>query len=310
MLRTRTVRHVLLASVALVAGLLGWTAPATAAPVTPADMQPRDQCVILVEVVPGVFDYFNYCENPGDDGGGEDDGGGGGGGGGGPRCDLSHEPYTEFCLTDDMPCRADIPSTVPLDRWPMDQRPSPNHIYTFVECDDPDVEEPFSDHMWIRPYRDALPDLGWAAYGQLQTPAFTLGFTPADMTYVGAETRFTLDGLGDGQIIGAQAGPLLATGTLSHVEIDPGDGTGVIECDPDLRSTACEHVYLTMSHEQTTLDLRGRPAFPAQARLVYDVTFTVDGVEQSPPGVPATLESPWNGTLVPVGEIQALVRTS
>lgn len=153
-----------------------------------------------------------------------------------------------------------------------------------------------------------MPGLGWQAFGRLETPAFTMSFAPAGMTYVGADTRFFLDGLGDGEIVGGQAGPLHATGTLSHVEIDPGDSSGIIECDPDLRTRACEHVYLMTSHGQSPLDLDGRPSFAAQARLVYDVTFTMGGIEVDLPGVPETLESPWNGTLVPVGEIQALVR--
>lgn len=297
MLTTQKILSALLPAVALVASLLGATVPAS------ADVQPRDQCHIWVEVVPGVFEYLNICDDPGDDGGG------GGGGGSGPICDLSNEPYVEFCLTDDMPCFADIPSPIAVESWPMEDRPSNSHIFTWVHCDDPDSDEPYEDADWVRPYRDALPGLFWDAYGQLQTPAFTLGFTPEGMSYVGAETRFSLDGLGDGEIIGAEAGPLQATGTLSHVEIDPGDGTPIIECDPDLRSTPCEHVYLTMSLDQVALDLEGRPSFTAQARLVYDVTFTVNGEEEQPPGVPDTLESPWNGTLVPVGEIQALVRT-
>lgn len=300
MLKTRTVLRAVLSSIALIVALLGATVPVSSA----ESAQPRDNCHIWVEVIPGVFEYLNICDDPGDD----DSGGGGGGGGSGPICDLSNEPYVEFCLTNDMPCYADIPSPIAVEVWP-ENRPSPNHIYTWVYCDDPESDEEYNDADWIRPYRDALPDLLWEAYGQLQTPAFTLRFTPEDMTYVGAETHFAIDGLGDGEIIGAVAGPLQATGTLSHVEIDPGDGTGIMECDPDLRSAGCEHVYLSMSHDQTALDLENRPSFAAQARLVYDVTFTINGVEQPTPGVPATLESPWNGTLVPVGEIQALVRT-
>jgi hypothetical protein len=300
MLKTRTVLRAVLSSMALLVALLGATAPSSSA----ADVQSRDNCHIWVEVVPGVFEYLNICDDPGDDGGG------GGGGGTGPICDLGEEPYVEFCLDDDMPCFADIPSPIVVENWPMEDRPSPNHIFTWVYCDDPESDIEYIDADWIRPYRDSLPDMFWDAYGQLQTPAFTLGFTPEGMSYVGAKTRFTLDGLGDGEIIGAEAGPLQATGTLSHVEIDPGDGTPVIDCDPDLRSTACEHVYLTMSHDQIALDLEGRPSFTAQARLIYDVTFTIDGEEADQvPGVPNTLESPWNGTLVPVGEIQALVRS-
>ncbi|TDE12602.1 hypothetical protein [Jiangella asiatica] len=298
MLKLRTLLQVLLACVALVAALLGTTTMTVAA----EDAQTRNVCWVYLEVRPGVFEYVNVCAGPD-----EDDGGGDGDGGGGPKCDLTQDPYDEFCLGV-RSCRADIPSPIPEDKWPEETRPSPDHIFTFVECLVPDEEEIWSRWRWVIPYEDALPGLGWQAFGRLETPAFTLSFAPAGMTYVGADTRFFLDGLGDGEIIGGVAGPLQATGTLSHVEIDPGDSSGIIDCQPDLRANACEHVYLSMSHEQVTLDLDGHPSFPAQARLVYDVTFTVGGVEVDLPGVPDTLESPWNGTLVPVGEIQALVR--
>ncbi|SDU32084.1 hypothetical protein [Jiangella alkaliphila] len=299
MLTPRRVSQVLMAAVVLLAGLLGAVAPGQAA--EPA----ADPCYVWLEVSPGVFEYVNICPDPDEEGGGEDDGSGGNG----PRCDLTEEPYDEFCLGTKA-CRADIPSTLPEDKWPPEEtRPSPDHIFTFVQCRVPGQEELYERWRWIEPYEGALPGLGWQALGRLETPAFTMTFEPSGMTYVGADTRYLLDGLGDGEIIGSVAGPLQATGELSHVEIDPGDGSETIDCDPDLRTRACEHVYLEMSHEQTSEDIDGQPGFPAQARLVYDVTFTMGGVEVSLPGVPDTLESPWNGTVVPVGEIQALVRT-
>lgn len=304
MLKLRTVSQVIVTCVALVAALLGATSVSVAAG-TADTAQARDACWVLLEVKPGVFTYVNVCAGPDED---QSDGGGGGGGNG-PRCDLTEEPYDEFCLGV-RACRADIPSPIDEDKWPEETRPSPDHIFTFVECRVPDEEEIWSRWRWITPYDDALPGLGWQAFGRLETPAFTLSFTPAGMTYVGADTQFAVDGLGDGEIIGGTAGPLHATGTLSHVEIDPGDSSGSFNCDPELelRSRTCEHVYLSMSHGQVTLDLDGRPSFAAQARLVYDVTFTMGGIEVDLPGVPETLESPWNGTLVPVGEIQALIR--
>lgn len=299
MLTPRRVSQVLTAVAVLLVGLLGAVAPGqTAEPV-------NDPCYVLIQVSPGVFEYVNICPDPDEEDSGDD----GDSGGGGPRCDLTEEPYDEFCLGTKA-CRADIPSPLPEEEWPSeDTRPGPDHIFTFVECRVPGQEEIYARWRWIEPYEDALPGLGWQALGRLQTPAFTMSFQPAGMTYVGADTRYLLDGLGDGEIIGSVAGPLQATGTLSHVEIDPGDGSGTIDCDPDLRSRACEHVYLEMSHDQTTEDVDGRPGFAAQARLVYDVTFTMGGIEVTLPGVPDTLESPWNGTVVPVGEIQALVRT-
>lgn len=303
MLTPRRVAQVLTAVAVLLVGLLGSIAPGQAAGVRAVEPA-SDPCYVWLEVSPGVFEYVNICPDPDEDDSGED----GDSGTNGPRCDLTEEPYDEFCLGTKA-CRADIPSPLPEDQWPEHTRPSPDHIFTFVQCRVPGDPDPYERWRWIRPYEGALPGLGWQALGRLETPAFTMTFRPAGMTYVGADTRYLLDGLGDGEIIGSVAGPLQATGTLSHVEIDPGDGSDTFDCDPDLRSTACEHVYLEMSHEQTAQDIDGRPGFAAQARLVYDVTFTMGGVEVSLPGVPDTLESPWNGTVVPVGEIQALVRS-
>jgi hypothetical protein len=307
MLTPRRVSQVLVAAVALLVGLLGSVVPGQAAVLRPAAAGPAsDPCYVLIQVSPGVFEYVNICPDPDEEG----DGGGSGEGGGGPRCDLTEEPYDEFCLGTKA-CRADIPSPLPESEWPEAHRPSPDHIFTFVQCRVPGQEELYERWRWIEPYEGALPGLGWQALGRLQTPAFTMRFEPAGLTYVGADTQYFIEGLGDGEIIGSVAGPLQATGTLSHVEIDPGDGSEFLECEPDLeeRSHGCEHVYLQMSHEQTTEDFEGRPGFAAQARLVYDVTFTMGGIEVDLPGVPSTLESPWNGTVVPVGEIQALVRT-
>jgi hypothetical protein len=42
-------------------------------------------------------------------------------------------------------------------------------------------------------------------------------------------------------------------------------------------------------------------------RLVYQVRFEVNGTPLEVAGLPATLESPWQTTSVPVAEIQALV---
>ncbi|PZF82757.1 hypothetical protein [Jiangella anatolica] len=289
--------QVLLAVAVLLAGLFGAVASSQAA--EPAS----DPCWVSLEVRPGEFEYVNICPDPD-----EEDGGSNGGGGGGPRCDLTEEPYNEFCLGIKA-CQADIPSPLDESKWPPEETmPGPDYIFTFVRCRVPGQEELYERWRWIKPYDGALPELGWQALGRLQTPAFTMSFEPAGMTYVGADTRFLIDGIGDGEIIGSVAGPLQATGTLSHVEIDPADGSPTIECRPDLRTNACEHVYLLMSHEQTSLDIDGRPGFPAQARLVYDVTFTMSGAEVDLPGVPETLESPWNGTVIPVGEIQALVQ--
>lgn len=282
-------------------------APPTKSPGTPPDipgLSSAPECWEWVEVSPGRHEYVYVCETPGEDDSGEDDGEGEWDG---PTCDLSHEPYSEFCMGE-RACWADIPSTIPEENWPERGRESDSEIFTYYECFLPPDGEPDGRFGWIDPYDESLPDEGWAAWGKLQTPAFTLSFEPNELTYVGADTRFEVDGIGDGEIVGGQAGPLQAFGTFSHVEIDPGDSSATFTCDNDADTDDCEHVYLETSQNQPAQDLDGRGAYTAQARLVYDVIYTMRGEPISLPGVPDTLESPWNGTLVPVGEIQVLVQ--
>lgn len=273
-------------------------------PSPPPDVEAAAECYAWVEVLPGVHEYVNICETPGDDDEGEDEDEGEHEGE--PTCDLSNDPFSEFC-DGQRACRADIPSSVPEDNWP-EPAPSESAIFTFYECIDPPDGEPEGEYGYIEPYEDSLPDDGWAAFGRLETPAFTLNFEPANMTYVGADTTFNVNGIGDGEITGSRAGPLQAVGKFSHIEIDTGESGGNMQCDNDPETDDCEHVYLETSHEQPHDDLDGRPAYTAQARLVYDVTYLMDGEQINIPGVPDTLESPWNGTLVPVGEIQTLVQ--
>ncbi|PSL01387.1 hypothetical protein CLV30_114117 [Haloactinopolyspora alba] len=277
-----------------------------ATPPPGSEVDAASDCWTLVEVLPGVHQYVNICESPGDD---DDDGDEGEGEPEGPTCDLSNKPYTEFCHDEHEldACRAEFPSPIPEDRWPEKGQDSEKEIFTYYECKPPEGE-PYGGYSWFEPYKDSLPDQIWSAWGRLQTPAFTLSFEPAGMTYVGADTTFAVDGIGDGELVGSEAGGLRARGTFSHVELDPGDGGATVECDDDADTDDCTYVYLATSTDEIATDLEGRAAYNAQARLVYDVTYYMDGEQISMPGVPDTLESPWNGVPVPVGEIQVLVQ--
>lgn len=284
--------------------------PAATLDATPddADYETRTECWTWVEVFPGVSQYVNICETPGEDDDGEDDGSDDGEGEWeGPSCDLGHDPYNEFCW-DEKACYADIPSPLAEEDWPDKGRPSETAIFTSFACIVPPDGEPLHEFGWIDPYRYSLPDQGWAALGKLETPAFTLGFEPAGLAYVGADTTFEVDGIGDGEIVGTEAGSLQAVGSFRHVELKPGDDAEVLECDNEPGTDDCVHVYLETSHDEPAADLDGRGSYTAQARLVYDVTYLMGGEPVSLPGVPDTLESPWNGTVVPVGEIQVLVQ--
>lgn len=306
----RLVAAALAIAIAAMLGSAGLTVAAAPGPVTSdtvADPKNDITCFFDASVLEGMLGYVNLCDDPASDGG---DGDGGEDEASGPSCDLSVWPYVEFCFNGE-PCWANVPSPYEEELWPEPHRPqSETAVFTQYECMGSDGEPNF-DVGWIDTEDIELPGWGWDAYGQLLTPEFYLSFDPADMTYVGVETSFMVHGLGDGditgEVIGSTAGPLQATGTLSHVEIDPGDGSGTFNCRPRLRSNECAHVYLQTSQGQVAYDLEDRPSFAVQARLVYDVTFTVDGEETDMPGVPEQLESPWNGTVVPVGEIQVLV---
>lgn len=192
--------------------------------------------------------------------------------------------------------------------WAMPDEPKPSEDAEAVieNCATPPSTFPTSYPVWDDDGEPPIPDpdeQARTAFGQLLAPAFDLAFSPGTGTYVGTETHFWVEGPGDEELVGTSAFTVVAIATPDHVEVDPGDGTGTMNCGWATSETAdCVEVYLKTSNNPD-----GRVAFPARARLVYSVHFENSGVPFTPDGVPTTLESDWAGTPVPVGEVQVIV---
>lgn len=253
---------------------------------------------------------LEYCnEIPGEDGGG----GGGGdsdsdstGGGSEPQCDLASfraqwpgatRHFCEgrnACWVNDPPVTFEDPST-----WP-DDRPSPDARYIYKYCVDPNGNVVFDDFTWSTDEQGPSPqELARRAYGRLKAPEFDLAFSPPGESVVYVETWWWAQGAPEGEIRGSSALGMVAIAEPDHMEVRPGDGSGTITCDIVVtESDACTHTYERAS---------GEGGYPAQARLVYDVRFEMNGNPMEIDGAPDTFESDWQETNVPVTEVQANV---
>lgn len=277
-----------------------WTVPATGAA--------ADGCpLVAVDVGDGEVEYVAQCPPEESETGPV---GGDGGSGGGPSCDLStveHVADYPYCVGTTA-CAVNNPSTLPLDRWPMDEQPSPEHIFTFTWCETASGEVDYY-WSWFLPEETgpSLAELAQQAFGQLVTPSYQVGFNPPGRALVNVPTWFWAQTSAGGVITGTSALGVVAIGEPSHLLVDPGDGGEVFTCGfTTVESQGCEHTYRRSSAGGTG-EVDGVPAFTARMRLVYDVRFEDDGVPLEVPGLPDTLESPWQSTAIPVMEIQSVV---
>ncbi|MDT0166767.1 hypothetical protein Q9R32_14530 [Actinotalea sp. AC32] len=287
------------------AGLVLWS-PVVLAPPASAE----DGCM-LVEAgrdEQGNIIWEEACPGGNEDGG-TTPGDGGSGGPSTPTCDLSSVigmgDY-EFCVGTTA-CSVNNPSRIPEADWPMEERPSPEHIYTFQWCEPADGPAEYG-WSWYLPEDTgpSLSELAQSAFGALGAPVFDVGFNPPGRTVVGVETWFWAEGAGPGAI-SASSGVVSAVGTPARLEVDPGDGSGVMTCPfTTTESDACSHVYVRSSARGTESTDAG-PAHAARMRLVYDIGFRVDGTPLTLPGLPDSLESPWTTVAVPVAEVQSVV---
>ena len=99
--------------------------------------------------------------------------------------------------------------------------------------------------------------------------------------------------------------------------IDPGDGTGTFTCPagvtlpPPHATTAtggCGHTYRRSSAGQKAVTAGGHPAYAVRTYSTWAIRFEQAGRPIVVPGAPTTLDGPANTTLLPVAEVQALVR--
>ncbi|TDC53634.1 hypothetical protein E1212_05560 [Jiangella ureilytica] len=309
---TRRLTGLLLAAVTLVG-----TTVITLVQVSPAA---AEDCWQQVETSPGVYEYVNTCA--GDDGEGEgDDGGDGGDDGGGstePECYLGREDIFDY---DWSYCEGELscyvyspPPTAPTpEDWPEKPAGTPDGaVYAVLTCftQPPEEDVVIYENLWLEPPEDVI---NWEqeavqAFGQLVAPDFDLAFNPPAKSYVTLDTWYWAEGATDGEIEGTSAAGLVATATPERLEVQPGDGSGTLNCPFSVtQSDACSYVYEKASVNGTaTVD--GEPAYAGQARLVYTVRFEFNGEIMEIAGAPTVFETPWEGTPIPVAEIQAIVQ--
>lgn len=247
------------------------------------------------------WDYA--CGDDGHSDEGDDGDGDGDGGGGEPPCDLAfldgkgHPDATRYCEGENA-CWANVPSEAypTPDTWP-EEPPTADSIYTYKTCYGPDGEVVYQDWTWVEPQQPSIEELARQAYGALTPPEFTLSFSPPVETVVFIDTWWWAGGAPSGNVIGTSALGVRAVAEPSHLQVEPGDGSGTMDCDfVTSESDACTHVYERVS---------GDGGYPARGRLVYDVHFEQNGNVIELAGFPDTFETPWHETSVPVTEVQA-----
>ena len=240
----------------------------------------------------GQKTYSVVC--PGDAGGSS----GGSSGPAGPSCVLSG--LNDYCIGASA-CWSNVPSALPVD-----SRPSVDAIYTYQSCD-PDPSGTLTGWSWYTPPQMSAAQAAREAFGRLATPVFTVGFNPPGRAVVGVPTWLWAQTAQVGVITGSSALGVVALGEPAGLEVDPGDGSGVLTCPWSTAASAvCAYTYSRSSVGQP-VGAGGHPAYAARMRLVYRVRFENNGAPFEVAGLPATLESPWQTASVPVAEIQALV---
>ncbi|SDU65084.1 hypothetical protein [Jiangella alkaliphila] len=297
----------------LVGGSAAQAAPASAA----ADAQPRADCT----VPPGWTEsYVNengdlvtvtHCpggDEGGDEGGGDEGGGNEGGGSQEPSCEFV-DLYNEYCDGPN-PCWMNVPAAIEDHPDLPQPKPSPDSIPVYWRCRNPD-DSYYDGYEWLEnmpvEVEPPLEQQAMTAYGLLVVPDFTLAFNPPEQAYVNLDTWWWADGIDDEELVGSSAFGVVAIATPDHLEVQPGDGSAAFDCDwVTAESETCNYSYARASISGT-VSVDGKPAYDAQARLVYTVRFENGGAPLVLPGLPTELTGDWQNTPVPVAEIQSIV---
>ncbi|MBO3102635.1 hypothetical protein [Cellulomonas fengjieae] len=245
----------------------------------------------------GKLIYKTVCEGePGTPGGGE-------GGGTVPSCTLTG--LQDYCIGS-VGCWSNIPAAVPPTPAEEAAKPSPEAVWVYQRCDEDDTN-PLSGYTWREVTGPTLDEAAQQAFGALVVPAFQIGVNPPRQAVVGIPTWYWVDPAGAPDITGSAALGVVAIGTPSGIELDPGDGSGTRTCPWTVTASGtCAHTY-NRSSAGRPADADGRPAYTARARLLYDVRFEVNGAPLVIPGTPDSLQSPWATVSIPVAEVQSVV---
>ncbi|MQS05760.1 hypothetical protein [Streptomyces alkaliphilus] len=270
-----------------------------------------DEDKILVDLGGDSVEYRCPITGPGGAGGP-----GTGGGGAASACDLAlvevkgrkDASTSRFC-EGVYACFINFPSTVYPDPedWPEGQ-PTEDSVYTYKACYGPDGARAYGDWGWFVPDEPSVEQLAWQAYGRLVLPEFSLAFNPPEQAVIFVDTWWWAEGASRDPLRGTSAGGVVAIAEPNRMEVDPGDGSGVLGCPFVVNeSKGCSHAYTKASTRGTAAAANGSAAYPARARLLYNVRFENNGTPLNLPGLPETIETEWVETPVPVTEIQAVV---
>lgn len=261
----------------------------TLAPLAPAS---ADHLPKTCEWVGSGKDAVWTCTSPGHEG---TPGGGNEGAGGEPPCDLSQPPYNEFC-DGTASCWGNDPAANPPSEDLAGPQPSPEHHMAYKACKRADGSL-YDEWYWANGTGPTPEQAALEALGRLKLPVFTPGFNPENRTLVGLDTWWYADGVVVEEVTSTAALGVRAIATPDRLEVDPGDGSGVVSCEfVTTPSEACSHVYR-----------RSNAGYPARMRGVYSIRFEQNGVPFPVAAAPAEIGTPWQSRAVPVGEVQSTV---
>lgn len=253
----------------------------------------------------GKIQWRNVCSGQDD---GNDDSGGA------ASCYLGRQQqfgYEVAYCSGELSCYLFIPSRVYPDpsTWPA--RPagvSEQATYTNRACfTQPPAEAlQVNEYIWYEPTAQDPSSYLTAALASLTLPTVELAANPPGRSVVGIPTWWWADGAGTGRVVGGSAGGLVGIATPARLEVDPGDGSGVMRCAVVVsRSDDCSSTY-DRSSVDGTATVEGQPAYTVRMRVVYDLSFTWQGGPITLAGAPATVSTPWASSDRLVLEVQAL----
>lgn len=277
---------------------LSWVA---FAPTAPAQADP---CVVQ-DPVTGQITYVCHDNGGGNDPGDPGDPGDNGGGSSEPSCDL--KPPGTFCLGLNSCYWRD--SVVPF-APPKGPKPAPDAEWKVRVCIGANLAESF-EAVWIDPTEPQPPSLfeqAATAIGNLAPPTGTLAVNPTTRSLVSLPTWFWADGLTGDELTGSSAFGLVAIATPDYIEVDPGDGTGVVQCPwTTTQSDTCSHGYERSSATRGTASVDGHDAYAASGTPVWSIAFEINGTPVNIPGAPTDFRGQPMNAGVWVAESQAVV---
>lgn len=226
---------------------------------------------------------------------------GGGDTGPAPECELT-ESYPTYCKSEGVACLLNDPALNDQEDVEDDAGPKPEagdeeyHI-AYESCSDGSGR----DWFWTTGETVSTEDLALQAFGELTFTPYTMTFNPPNRTFVNLDTWWWAEGATTDTLVGTSAGAVRALARPDRMEIDPGDGSGVMNCDFVItKSDDCTYTYRKANAKDG--------AYPARMRLVWSVSFEDGGTVLNLPGLPTAFTSPWQDVDVPVREVQTLSR--